>query len=127
MHETESIMSTDIVSVTADTPITDVVRLLADHDITGVPVVDETGHLLGIVSEKDVLGLIASKESASGTARDHMTTDVVAFDQDDDVIAICECLVNNHFRRVPILKDGKLVGILSRRDLIRYILEPIDA
>jgi len=126
MHETEAIMSRDIVSVRPDTPITEVVQLLADHDITGVPVVDDEGLLLGIVSEKDVLGLVARKQTDCGTARDHMTTDVVAFDQDDDVIAICECLVNNHFRRVPILKDGKLVGILSRRDLIKYILEPID-
>ena len=127
MHETETIMSTDIVSVTPETPITEVVQLLADNDISGVPVVDATGHLLGIVSEKDVLGLVSSERSASGTAGDHMTTDVITFNQDDDLIAICECLVNNPFRRVPILKDGKLVGILSRRDLIKYILEPISS
>ncbi len=47
------------------------------------------------------------------------------FTQDEDLIAICECLVQNNFRRVPIVSDGKLVGIISRKDIIKYILEPI--
>ena len=54
-----------------------------------------------------------------------MTTSVTTFDEDEDLIAICECLVQKNFRRVPILSEGKLVGIISRKDLIRYILEPI--
>ena len=56
-----------------------------------------------------------------------MTIDVVSFDEDDDVIPICECLVRSHFRRVPILSNGRIVGIISRRDLIKYIVEPISA
>jgi CBS domain-containing protein len=55
-----------------------------------------------------------------------MTREVVTFDVDDDFIAICECLMNNHFRRVPILSGGKLVGIISRRDIIKYIASPLE-
>ncbi len=54
-----------------------------------------------------------------------MTKEVVSFEQNEDLIAICECLVENNFRRVPIVADGKLVGIISRRDIIRNILEPL--
>jgi len=50
-----------------------------------------------------------------------MTPDVVAFDQDTDLVAIAESLCRNHFRRVPILDQGKLVGIVSRKDVIRHI------
>jgi len=50
---------------------------------------------------------------------------VVSFEQQEDLIAICECLIMNHFRRVPIVAEGKLAGIISRKDIIKYILEPI--
>jgi CBS domain-containing protein len=125
MHEIEEIMSTDVVSVTPDTPVSKVIELLVENDITGIPVVDSDDRLVGIVTEKDVMGVLSGPEETSGHVRDYMTDGVVGFDQNDDVIAVCECLVNNHFRRVPVLNEGHLVGIISRRDLIKYIIEPI--
>jgi CBS domain-containing protein len=125
MHETKTIMSRNVITVGPGTPLHQVVTVLAEHDITGVPVVDEDGTLLGIITEKNVLGLLAEPHTAGGVARDYMTRDVVAFDENEDLIAVCESLVNSHFRRVPILAAGKLVGIISRRDIIKYILEPI--
>ncbi len=125
MYETKAIMTTDVVAVNQDTPIDRVIKLLVEHDITGIPVVDDENRLTGIVTEKNVLGVLSGQNDILGTAGQYMTEDVVSFDENDDVIAICECLVNNPFRRVPILSHGKLVGIISRRDLIKYILEPI--
>jgi len=127
MHEIEEIMSTDVVSVTPDTPASRVIELLVENDITGIPVVDSDGQLVGVVTEKDVMGVLSGPEETGGRARDYMTDAVVSFEQNDDVIAVCECLVNNHFRRVPILNEGHLVGIISRRDLIKYIIEPIGS
>jgi len=127
MNEIEEIMSTDIVSVTPETPTARVVELLVEKDITGIPVVDSAGTLVGIITEKNVMGLLSGTEKASGEVRDYMTDEVMSFDVNDDVIAVCECLVNNHFRRVPILSNGRLLGIISRRDLIKYIMEPIGS
>ena len=127
MYETKEIMTTDVVAVNEETPVDRVIELLVAHDITGIPVVDGENRLVGIVTEKNVLNVLSSGSGVSRTAGACMTRDVVSFDENDDVIAICECLVNNHFRRVPILSHGKLVGIISRRDLIHYILEPIGA
>jgi CBS domain-containing protein len=126
MYETKAIMSTDVVCVHPETPIATVVDLLIENDITGIPVVGPQGELVGIVTEKDVIGVLFGRQAPCGTARDYMTEHVVYFDQDDDIVAICECLVNRPLRRVPIVAEGKLVGIISRRDLIRYILEPIQ-
>jgi CBS domain-containing protein len=81
---------------------------------------------VGIVTEKDMIGVLCGQDVPSGTARDYMTEDVLSFDENDDIIAVCECLVNNPLRRVPILAEGRLVGIISRRDLIKYIIEPIS-
>jgi CBS domain-containing protein len=126
MYEIRTIMSTDVVWVRRNTPVSEVIELLVAHDVTGIPVVNNDGTLAGIVTEKDLMGLLADGRSVSGRAEDYMTREVVCFEEDDDLIAVCECLVANDFRRVPILRQGKLVGIISRRDLIKYILEPIS-
>ncbi len=125
MYETKAIMSRDVVHVHPDTPIARVLELLIENDITGVPVVESNGDLVGIVTEKDMIGILFGQDTPSGTARDYMTEEVLSFDENDDIIAVCECLITNHLRRVPILADGRLVGIISRRDLIKYIIEPI--
>jgi CBS domain-containing protein len=125
MHEITTIMSRDVVSVNQNSPMAKAVELLVENDITGIPVVDDAGRLVGVITEKDVMGLLSDQEMASQKVKDYMTETVVSFDENEDVIAVCECLVNNPFRRVPILSGEKLAGIISRRDLIRYIMEPI--
>lgn len=125
MFETRAIMTTDVISVKRDVPIGRAIEILVEHDLTALPVVDEDMGLGGIVSEKDMLGLLSGLEDDLAKVEDFMTTDVVSFGEEEDMIAICECLVNSHFRRVPIVADGKLVGIVSRRDIIKYILEPV--
>jgi CBS domain-containing protein len=127
MDEIRKLMTREVVSVRQDAPVHRVIELLVEHDITGVPVVDAEDRLVGIVTEKDVMGLLYDPGKAAGTAADFMTRDVVCFDEEDDVISVCECLVKSHFRRVPIISNGRLVGIISRRDLVKYIVEPIGA
>ena len=125
MFETKAIMQTSVITVKTQTPIYEAIEVLVENDITGLPVVNDDMTLVGIISEKDVLNLLSDLKDNSAKVEDFMTKQVVAFDQDEDLIAICECLIKNHFRRVPILSEGKLVGIISRRDIIKYILEPI--
>lgn len=125
MFEIEDIMTTDVVTVARHTPITRVLEIMSEHDITGLPVVDDDMVLAGIISEKDLLTLISDQGYSLARAEDCMTEDIVSFDQGENLIAICECLANNHFRRVPIVSRGRLVGIVSRRDIIKYMMEPI--
>lgn len=125
MFETKELMTKNVITVKGQTSIYDAIQILVDNNITGLPVVNDDGTLKGILSEEDALDLLSEDQDFSGKVEDYMTTEVVAFDQNEDFIAICECLINNHFRRVPILADGKVVGILSRRDIIRFITEPI--
>lgn len=125
LFDTKSIMTTDVVTVSTDTLLTKAVDILIENNITGLPVVEDDMTLVGIISEKDMLGLVENIQDETTKVEDVMSKDVTSFDQQDDMIAICECLVNNNFRRVPITSNGKLVGIISRRDIIKYILEPI--
>jgi CBS domain-containing protein len=124
MIHAKSIMSRKILTVTEDTNIRHVMRLLSDNQVTGLPVVSEDMSLLGIVTEKDILKeLLYGKDVKTKTAGDLMTADIVSFDEDEDLMTIFRTLVEDNFRRVPILSNGKLAGIISRRDIINFLSE----
>ena len=127
MFKAKDIMITDVISVKPKTPIYDAIRTMVDNNITGLPVVNDDMTLAGIISEKDVLQLLYSYEDlkCEGKVENFMTTTVVAFDLDENLIAVCNCLLKNNFRRVPVLANGKLIGIITRKDIIKYIIEPI--
>jgi CBS domain-containing protein len=107
-----------VATIGKDASVYQAVALMVKKNVTGLPVVDETG-LLGIISEKDVLKLLYDTEFVAGCVADYMSTSVLTFDEEDDLADICRCLIEKNFRRVPILHDGRLAGIISRADLIR--------
>jgi CBS domain-containing protein len=79
--------------------------------------------LASVIPEKDVLKLLYDVKDKPGKVEDFMTEEVFSFDQEDSLIDIAECFIKNNFRRVPITSEGKLVGIISRKDIIKYILQ----
>jgi len=143
----KDIMTTDVVVVRKDTPVADIAMLMATHGISGVPVVDDDDHIVGVVTEDDLLlkhdmqkgaphrialfGLWVvpdemlqkayCKARCEATAADLMTKNVVFFEEEDDVDKIAEVMVQKRINRVPIVRDGKLVGIVSRADILRGI------
>jgi CBS domain-containing protein len=123
MATARTVMTTDVICVTMDTSIYEAIRVLVDNNVTGLPVIDEHRRLVGVVTEKDVLRLLYNVEDHQGTVEDFMSRHVVAFDQNDDLQAVVDSFKVNHFRRVPILDQGRLVGIVSRKDIVRYIRE----
>lgn len=102
--------------------MSEIAQVLANKRVSGLPVVDDYMNLLGIVSEKDVLVSLYAPNGTVLAARDLMTTDVVSFNVHDDLFDICDVLVREKFRRVPILDQGKLVGIISRTDIMQHIV-----
>ncbi len=119
----KDVMKTGLLTIRKDTPTYEAMEILATKNVTGLPVVDDYMNLLGIISEKDILKFLYDPVTKPGNIEDIMTEDVIAFSQDDSLFDICDCLINNNFRRVPILNQGKLVGIISRADIIVYILK----
>ncbi|MGH3395663.1 MAG: CBS domain-containing protein [Streptosporangiaceae bacterium] len=106
------IMTAPVVSVTADTPVGEIAQTLRQHGISGVPVVDEAGNVVGLASEYDLLA------RAGAAARDVMTTAVVSVTEGTPIAEIRHLLVDRRIRRVPVLAAGRLVGIVSRSDLV---------
>ncbi len=129
MLKAKELMNTSVVTISPDEDIWEALRMMALNNVTGLPVIDDAGTLLGIITEKDVLVLLqGSMEDRGlshvvGTVGAFMTRKVVCFEPEDDLRDIAECLSTNDFRRVPILDHGKLAGIISRRDVIRHLRE----
>ena len=123
MFKAKDIMITDVIAVKGQTPIYEAIRILVENNVTGLPVVDDDMNIVGIVTEKDVLTLLYSIEDRIGKVEDFMTREVICFDEDDSLIGVMECLMQNGIRRVPITSQGKLVGVISRKDIIAYILK----
>jgi len=109
------IMTTNVVSVEQDSTIEDAARLLARHHISGLPVVNTAGALVGLVTEHD---LIAKRGRTVG---DIMSRSVISVSADTDVDQVAHLLTDQRIRRVPVMDGEKLVGILSRSDLVRQI------
>jgi len=122
MFEAKLIMETRLITVNRQTPIYEAIRIMVENNITGLPIVDDDMILRGIITEKDVLSLLYNIEDRADKVEDFMTKGIVSFDQEDSLIDIAESFIKNHFRRVPIVAQGKLVGIVSRKDIIKYIL-----
>jgi CBS domain-containing protein len=117
------IMTKDVITVKKTTPIYEAMELLASHDISGLPVVGDDMTLIGILSEKDVIRLLNTDEGETEkTVNDFMTQPALFFDVEESLLDICDFLKKNIFRRVPITCEGKLVGIISIRDVIEFIL-----
>ncbi len=142
------IMTRKVVSVPPDTPALAVARLLADRGISAVPVTDSWGMLLGVVSEADLIrrlstedkpepqGLLSSlfydrdraaeryARAHGATARDIMATEVITATETMTAEHAARLLDENNIRRLPVVQDGVLVGIVSRADLLRALLAP---
>jgi CBS domain-containing protein len=107
------IMTTEVRTVEASTSVEAAARIMFEESISGIPVVDEHNHLIGVVSEFDVL----AKEGES--VGDIMTQNVITVGEDTDPETIARMLIEQHIRRLPVVREGEVIGIISRSDLIR--------
>jgi CBS domain-containing protein len=111
------IMSTPVVTVTPDTTIQQAVVLLEKGRISGLPVVDQDDHLLGMLTEFDLLRAIRNL-ALQGLVGDFMSTDIVTVDESASLTYLTDLMLEKRIRRVPVLSEGRVVGVVSRRDLV---------
>lgn len=142
------VMTRGAISVPPETPLRDLARLLSEERISGVPVVDADGRCLGVVSEADVLVKQLSRplsrrlplewllgeshdpdelrRRAATTAAQAMTSPAVTIDQDRPLREAAALMVDRGINRLPVVADGRLVGMLSRADMVRAYLRLDD-
>jgi len=141
----EDVMTREVIAAREETPYKDLARLMSDHGVSGIPILDDDRRLIGIVTEADLLlaeesgpehphlllrwlenpkRLAALRHEAEGVrAADVMTTHVVTVRPEDDVRKAAKVLLDAGVKRLPVV-DGnrRVVGIVSRRDLLRPYL-----
>ena len=110
------IMSRYVVSVTEDTPVIEVARILAERRFSGLPVVDRDGDVVGMVSDFDLLARDGE------TAGEVMSPDVVKIAEDTDIRTARTLLIEQRLARLPVFRGNQLVGIVSRGDILRELV-----
>lgn len=117
-------MSRKLVTLTPDMEINRAMSLLIDNHISGAPVLDESGNLVGMLSQKDCLkaALHASYYREWGdTVAKYMSGNVQTLDADLDLVEAAEAFLASSFRRFPVISEGRLVGQISRSDLLKAL------
>jgi CBS domain-containing protein len=140
----EDLMTTDVVTVAPDTPLREVADALIEHRISGAPVRDADGRIVGVVSQSDIIwkelrmapetgGPIArlldraygdDQRTSAITAADAMTSPAIAIEPDASVASAARSMIEHLINRLPVVADGRLVGILTRSDLVRAFSRP---
>jgi CBS domain-containing protein len=117
MFTAKEIMTTDVVTITPDDTIGDAVDRFERYQISGLPVVDDRWQVLGVLTEYDLLRGITTLRMC-GKVADFMTADTVCVEEDATLAELAELFLAARVRRVPVTRSGRLIGVISRRDLI---------
>jgi nanoRNase/pAp phosphatase (c-di-AMP/oligoRNAs hydrolase) len=116
------IMSYPVVKVLEDTPVQEVIKILRDLGCTGLPVVDRQDDLVGVVSRRDLKKIRQSKQMTA-PIKAFMTRKVVTISHDRSAVEVARLMIKHDIGRVPVVKDGKMIGIVTRSDVMMYFYD----
>jgi CBS domain-containing protein len=111
---------------TRETDLLDAVCVLVERRLSGAPVVDERGNMVGVLTERDFLkaALVAGYHGErGGCVGDYMTRDVVAVNADDNLLDVATRFVETKYRAYPVMEDNRLVGVVARRHVLRAVVD----
>lgn len=127
MPTVQDIMTDRIVTIGPSATIGEAIELLLARGVSGLPVVEADGTLVGIITEFALLGLAYDHAIMGETVETHMTRTVLTVDADEPVSKVADLCIVHRVRRLPVLAGGRLVGLVSRLDVLKAIHEPAPA
>ncbi|HJQ79303.1 MAG TPA: CBS domain-containing protein [Lacipirellulaceae bacterium] len=116
-----AIMTSDVLTLGPDSSIEEAIETLLAREISGLPVVDAAGRLVGVITEFALLAVAYDQRVKNHTVSQHMTRDVITVDVNDPLSRVADVCIVHRVRRVPVMKNGRLVGLIARRDVLRAL------
>ncbi len=121
MLTAKDVMSQAVISVSPDDSLKEAMEIIVENQVSGLPVIGSDGRLAGIISEMDRIKIRDLDLPDDARVADHMTHGVITVDEESNLNQIAELLVRTGVRRLPVVSNGRVVGIVSRRDLVRVL------
>lgn len=122
MLKARDVMTREVITIHPDAGLEEAIETLVNNKISGMPVCDDAGKVVGMISEKDALNFIFSGNLKQTSVREAMSSEVISLPPDIDLDKLSLLLAEKRIRRVPIIENGRLIGIVSRRSIIRIVL-----
>jgi predicted transcriptional regulator len=119
----KDIMTSNVVTVSANSTVKEAIEILLEEKISGLPVIDDYGRLIGIVTEFALLAIAYDEGVRQEKVLKHMTTDLIMVEPEDSIRTVADMCIMHRVRRLPVVKQGHLVGLIARRDVLKGIFE----
>lgn len=122
MTRVKDIMKKRVITIKEDTDIKHICRILKKSNLSGLPVVNKKGFLVGFVSERDIIAAVPAPKFFDKTAKKIMTRKITIVEPDEPMTNVSKIFSGKKFRILPVVKGGKVVGIIARKDIIEHML-----
>lgn len=122
MLKVKDIMTRDVITISQDMSVQEICGTLIKHRLSGLPVIDKKRNLVGFVSERDIIASINLKDFPNKKAKDVMTKRVFSVKENVSAEEASKIFTEKPFRYVPVIRSSKVVGVISRKDVINRLL-----
>lgn len=118
--EIKEIMERDVICLSSKESVENAVELMFERKVGGCPILDKDDVVVGIITERDILEYLATKKTVDGVAEDYMTKNVVTLRPKDTIETAMRTMISKRFRRLPVIEDGVLLGLITAREILAY-------
>lgn len=126
MLKARDIMTKEIIFTHPEEDLETVIRMLLENKISGMPVCEGDRKIVGMISEVDIINFMFSGHMHNSKVKEAMSKNVISYPPDADIDTISLCMVEKKIRRVPVVENNKILGIISRRSIIKTLLNLLD-
>jgi CBS domain-containing protein len=123
MLTASAVMTKDLVTIRPDATIKEAIDLLISKQISGLPVVDDDQRMVGVITEFALLAMVYDEKVQNHPVSQHMTREVITVEADDPINRIADLCIVHRVRRLPVMENGRMVGLIARRDVLRAMHE----